>query len=159
MDDLRFPDPQQITWNTAYADCIIQAPQQRVWDVLTDFAGYDTWNSFTYDVDMPVFEVGQYFSFTVNMSPSFKRFQRERVLHIEPPQMLAWAVHYDPNPLLNASRYQVLTPQADGSTFYQTWETFTGACAPLIKVLLMGMINRGFDQCAHDLKAYCEAGS
>lgn len=159
MHNLQIPDPQRVAWNTAYADCIINASQQRVWDVLTDFTGYDSWNSFTYAVEMPAFEVGHDFEFTVNMSQRFQRRQRERITHIEPPQLLAWKFPYDRNPLLNATRYQVITSRDDGTTYYQTWETFTGLFVPLLKVTLLNMIQRGFNASASDLKAHCEAQS
>jgi hypothetical protein len=157
MDDLQIPDPQQASWNTAYAECVIQAPQQLVWQALTDFAAYDTWNRFTYDVKMPRFAVGEEFSFTVHMARWFQREQRERLLRIDAPQTLVWGYPYDPNPWLNATRYQVVTAQGPNTTAYRTWETFTGVLVPLLKVTVFGMVQRGFDRCAHDLKAHCEA--
>ena len=156
MDDPGFPDPSKISWNTAYADCIISATKQQVWKVLTNFADYDAWNSFTYDVEMPTFEVGYEFTFTVNMARYYRRKQRERIVHIEPNEVIAWGFPYDQNPFLNATRYQVITSTEAGSTFYRTWETFTGILTPLLRVTVFGMVQRGFDRCASDLKAHCE---
>lgn len=157
MNNLQIPDPQRTAWNIAYAECVINAPAERVWDVLTDFAGYNAWNTFTYDVNMPRFAVGEEFAFTVNMASWFQREQRERLTRIEPPHILAWGYPYDQNPWLNATRYQVITAQSADVVTYQTWETFTGVLAPLIKLTVFGMVQRGFAQGASGLKTYCEA--
>lgn len=159
MTDILTPDPQHVAWNTAYAESIISAPQQRIWEVLTDFPNYDTWNSFTYGVVMSDFAAGVEFEFTVNMARWFQRQQRERITHIEPPRLVAWGFPLGPNPWLNATRFQVLTPLDDGTVYYQTWETFTGLFAPFIRLTVFGMVQRGFEACARDLKAHCESST
>lgn len=156
VNDLKVPNPQQIPWNTAYADCLVNAPIQRVWEVLTDFPGYDAWNRFTYQVEIQTFEVGHEFTFIVNLARYYQRRQRERITRIEPPHIIAWSFPYDQNPLLNATRYQIMTPHDGNQTYYQTWETFTGGLAPFIKLTVIGMVQRGFEICARELKAYCE---
>lgn len=157
MHDFTIPDPQHLPGNTAYAACLIRAPQQRVWEVLTDFAGYKQWNRFTYDVVLERFEVGKEFTFTVNMTSWYQRRQRERIVRIEPPWLIAWGLPAPQNRWLNATRYQVITPQGNDSVHYQTWETFTGLLVPMLKMSVFGMVQRGFDLCARDLKAHCEA--
>jgi hypothetical protein len=157
MKSINFPDPHNISWNTTYAECIINASQQRVWQVLTDFPNYNAWNRFTYDFEMTDFEAGAELTLTVNLASWYQRKQRERIKQVEPPQIIAWSFPYGQNPLLNATRYQILTSREADVTYYQTWETFTGILAPLLKLTFMPMVQRGFDMCAHDLKAYCEA--
>jgi hypothetical protein len=157
MDDLNIPDPQHIAWNTAYAACRINAPREQVWRVLTDFANYNAWNTFTYDVKMPTFAVGEQFSFTVNMASWYQRNQHERIARIDPPQTVAWYYPFHQNPWLNAIRYQILTVEADNVTLYRTWETFTGLIVPVLKATFFRRVQQGFELCAQGLKAHCEA--
>lgn len=153
---MTIPDIKNIGWNTACTECVINAPCQLVWDVLTDFGNYDVWNSFTYDVEKDHFAVGEEFTFKVNMAQWFQHTQRERIVRIEPPHTLAWSFPYDQNPWLNATRYQVIKPVDGNCTHYQTWETFTGILTPLLKISVFDMVQNGFEVCASNLKNHCE---
>lgn len=149
--------PEGATWKTTYSDCLINAPQQFVWDVLTDFEGYDTWNSFTYDVQMPRFAVGEIFEFKVKLKENNIRQQQECITVIDAPHVVGWRYPFEENIWLAPIRYQVLTPISATQTRYQTWETFNGLLAPLLRLTVLGQVQRGFDACASDLKRYCEA--
>lgn len=156
MTEPIIPDEQHLAPNTAYTECTIKAPVNVVWDALVDFANYDTWNTFTYDVNMPHFDVGEEFVFTVNLAKWMQRKQRERIQVIAPQQVLAWSYPHDQNPWLNATRYQVVVPLDETTTRYQTWETFTGLLVPVIRLTVFNMVQRGFEACARDLKRHCE---
>lgn len=149
-------NPETLRWPAAYAEATIAAPREQVWAILTDFAAYDTWNPFTYAVEMPRFAVGEEFAFTTRMKSS-ERFQREIITVIDPPDCLAWA--YARNSIfLSAVRYQQLTATANGGTHYQTWEQFNGLIAPLIGWTVLGAVQAGFDDVAAALKASAETG-
>lgn len=140
---------------TAYAESTIAAPPPVVWDVLLDFAGYNAWNPFTYDLDVPEVAVGARMRLSARMSDSFIRRQVEVLRVIEPPHVLAWS--FPPSPIGHAIRYQLLTETPAGHTRYQTWETFGGGLALIVRFRLLAQVQRGFEDAAQALKAHIES--
>ena len=151
---ITIPTASTINWRTTYAETIINAPRQTVWDALINFDNYDAWNTFTYDVDMPRFAVGEEFSFMVKLGANERR-QREHITAIEAPYMLAWRYPSE-TIFLKATRYQVLTDIDDGQTRYQTWETFSGLFTPILWLTVLESVQIGFNTVAQDLKRHCE---
>lgn len=143
------------SWRTCHSTIIINTPRQYIWDVLSDFENYDTWHPFTYAVDMPRFEVGQNFQFTVKLGQS-ERLQKELITIIEEPYVMAWRYPFKDNIWLSPTRYQVLTEIDASQTQYQTWEHFSGLTAPILKLFVLDDVQKGFDATAHALKNYCE---
>lgn len=150
------PDPKNPGWRTSYGEATIAAPRQKVWEVLTDFAAYDEWNPFTYDIHMPEFAPGEPFRFTVRMTDSYIRTQREILHLIEAPHFIAWGFPH-PTIFLDPVRYQVLTETPEGYTRYQTWETFTGLLSPIVSLAVVGAVSRGFQDMADSLKQRVES--
>ncbi|MGB7337536.1 MAG: SRPBCC family protein [Phototrophicaceae bacterium] len=106
-------------WRTCHSTITINTPRQHVWAILSDFRAYDDWNPFTYAVEMPSFEVGEVFQFTVKLGQS-ERLQKELITRIEAPDVMAWRYPFKDNIWLSPTRYQVLTPIDDMHTQYQT---------------------------------------
>ncbi|MEL6310296.1 MAG: SRPBCC domain-containing protein [Chloroflexota bacterium] len=151
---ITMPDPA-TTRHLAYAESIINAPPEAIWQALTHFPAYDEWNPFAYNVRMPECEVGKTFQFTVQMGNSARDFT-ERIHIVEPHHTLAWGFAHQ-SFLLRAIRYQILIPISDNKTRYQTWEQFGGLLAPVISLTVLESVHYGFEQVATALKNHVES--
>jgi hypothetical protein len=137
------------------AEVEIEAPVERVWEVLTDLASYPEWNPFTQRVESSL-ELGA----PVHLHT---RLRRERLAHrvefvtaIEPPTRLCWGAHIGARFLLTAQRCQVLTPLAGGRTRYVTEDAIRGLLTPLVMAFWGEPMRRGFGEVALALKARAE---
>jgi hypothetical protein len=148
------PSADNCPSNTTYAEIMIEAPRQLVWDVLLDFARYDDWNPFTYKVEFGEVAVGQSMFFMVRMNDHYTRRQQEFFHLVDEPYSTAWG----PPPILfsQAMHFQLLTEIDDGKTLYQTWETFTGLLGIVVRFGILRDVQRGFDDMAQALKNHAE---
>ncbi len=134
----------------------IQAPIEAVWAVLRDFGSYPEWNPFTVGVETTL-AVGSPVVLYVQMTPSRRLKQVERVTAVEAPHTMNWGMEMIAAPLLKARRIQRLTPIGDGSrTEYYTSDTFSGVLAGLVLRLFGKHIAVGFEGVAESLKRRVE---
>ncbi len=148
------PDPQQIDNKTAYAEITIDAPIEAVWATLIDLNAYDTWNPFTYKVEIDQVAVGQVLSFSVRMSKRYIRRQLEIIKVIDAPHLLVWTP--PPGKPGQPVRHQLLTELRDGRTRYQTWESFSGILGIIVRLFFLKAVQRGFTDMANALKVHVE---
>ena len=135
----------------------IDAPVERVWDVLVDVARYPEWNPFTVSVRTD-FELGSPVDMQVDL------FGRGRTMHqveyvtsfIE-GRRLSWGVNVGPSWFITADRWQELTDLGGGRTRYETVDEFTGVGVGFMLLLMRRHMARGFADVAAALKARCEA--
>jgi demethylmenaquinone methyltransferase/2-methoxy-6-polyprenyl-1,4-benzoquinol methylase len=112
----------------------IEAPPERVWSVLTDFADYPDWNPFMFSVEGRP-EVGQRLQITMQRpGGSVMRFGA-RVLVADPPRELVWVgegstAHWPG--LLRGERRVAIEPLAGGQSLLRMRTTFTGLLSPLM---------------------------
>ena len=149
------PQPSPEAPDTIIAECTIAAPPESVWQVLTDFANYDSWNNLIYALDMPEFSVGSVFHATVKAGGISSRVTL-RVHLIDEPHTIAWGAA-QPNWLLDAIRYQILTPTEDGGTHYQSLERFGGLSALLTNIVMKQTMRKSSQTMADALKRVTEA--
>ncbi len=135
----------------------IDAPIERAWDVLTDFARYGEWNPFTPSVATD-FEIGSPVELFVRMGP-WRLRQVERIEAVEPPHLIAWSTTMGHRFLISALREQRLEAVGEGRCRYRTSDAFSGLLIPLVMLLFGGFVRRGFNDVARGLKARAEAGS
>ena len=133
----------------------IEAPAQRVWDILLDVEKYGEWNPFTPRVDTN-FEVGSPVVLHVNMGP-VKLKQPELIQAVEPPRLLAWGMTMGAHFLLFTRREQRLQALSETSCRYETSDSFSGLLTPLIMLLCGRLIRRGFNDVARALKVRSQA--
>ncbi len=134
----------------------IAAPAERVWEILIDLAGYETWNPFTPRIDATL-RVGDPVVLTVAMRPGRTLIQREVCTAYDPDAfVLGWGMTLGIPLLLRADRLQRLTPLPGGGTRYHTEDAFSGLLAPLVLRLYGADIQRGFDAVARALAAKAE---
>ena len=135
----------------------IDAPVERVWEVLTDFERYGEWNPFTTRVDANL-EVGASVSLHVVLGPLRVR-QGVRIEAVEPPTALVWGMSMGASWLLSARREQRLEPLGESRCRYLTTDAFHGPLTPPVALVWGGAIRRGFNAMAEALKARAETAA
>ncbi len=133
----------------------IEAPAERVWDILVDFERYGEWNPFTTRVEASL-EIGAPVMLHVRLG-WLKRKQPERIETVEPPHLLAWGTTMGHPVLLSALREQRVEALGETRCRYSTTDRTTGLLTPLVALLFGRLIRQGFNDLAAALKTRAEA--
>lgn len=130
----------------------IAAPQQRVWDILTDAATYPSWNTTIVSIDGVIAE-GERIALVSTLNP--KRTFRLSVSQVDAPSSMVWS---DGMPLGLFSGVRTLTvdPNPDGGCTFSMVERYSGPLAPLITKSIPDM-SESFATFAANLKATAES--
>lgn len=134
----------------------IDAPVQRVWDILVDFERYGEWNPFTTRVEAEL-TIGSPVLLHVALGP-LERKQPERIEILEPPHLLAWGTTMGHPLLLSALREQRLEALSETRCRYLTTDATSGLLTPLVALLFGRLIRQGFNRMAAALKTRAETG-
>ncbi len=141
---------------TVYSDRVeINAPQQRVWDILMDIDRYPQWNPFTEKV-VTNFKPGNPVELHVNLPRRGKRLQREFITGVHPPHKLGWGMNMLHDSLLRARRWQTVEPLAEDRCCYHTEDHLSGLLCPLVRWLYFQSMADGFNSMAYALKQRAE---
>ena len=132
----------------------IEAPAERVWDILVDFERYGEWNPFTTRVEASL-EVGSRVMLHVRLG-WLNRKQPERIETVEPPHLLAWGTTMGARFLLVARREQRLEGLGPNRCRYLTTDATSGLLTPLVALLFGRLIRQGFNDMAAALKTRAE---
>lgn len=127
----------------------IAAPPARVWQLLTDAAGFPRWNSTVTTLDGPI-APGQKLALQVPLSPG--RTFTPRVTEWTPEARMVWSDGMAP--MFRGTRTFTLTPTSAGVEFRMS-EEFTGIFLPMIKGSLPDF-RAAFDTWAADLQRAAE---
>jgi len=138
------------------AEIEIDAPPERVFDVLTDIDAYPEWNPFTPKVESTL-RIGDPIHMQVRLVGEKLMRQTEYVTHNERPHKLCWGADIGPRVLCRADRCQVLTPIEGGRTHYLCTDEIRGLLAPLVMLFYGKAMKRGFGDCARALKKRVES--
>lgn len=133
----------------------IHASDERVWQLLTDFANFPQWNPFIRRVSG---EAKTGARLEVYLQPSGARGTtfRPRVLKVEPKRELRWLGHLVIPGLFDGEHIFTIEPlEANGVHFVQC-ELFTGLLVPLLAHGLDTDTRRGFDEMNQALKVRAE---
>lgn len=128
----------------------IEAPPQRVWDLLTDAESYDQWNRAILDIQGPI-ELGTTVKLVSVVNP--ERTFKLKVNEMDPPRRMVWSDGM-PLGLFTGERVYELKPTRDGTEFTMT-ETFSGLMSGLIVNSIPDM-SESFQLFADGLKAAAE---
>jgi hypothetical protein len=132
---------------------LINATPEAVWGILTNGAGWTSWNPTIEKVDGTI-AAGQMLKVFTKLSPG--RAFPVRVSEFSPPRRMVWTGGM-PLGLFKGVRIYSLTPQAKGVEFAMR-EEFTGLMAPLITKSIPDL-QPAFNEFAAALKRRAESGS
>lgn len=130
---------------------IIRAPVEHIWSILTDAAGYPSWNS---TVERVVGTIAPGEKVTVYTRASPGRAFPLTVTELAPNRSMVWTGGM-PLGLFKGTRSYALTPRSANEVEFSMREEFSGLLAPLITRSIPDL-QPSFDQFAADLKARAE---
>ena len=150
---------------TAQAETMIDAPIERVWEVIMDLKNYPDWNPFTVEVENPEGPmVGAAIRLHVRWNDGKGLISPERIGRIDPPAQGSDGIKracYGYNfgtimstlNLVRSNRVQTLEERPGGKTFYKTTIEMTGLLSALTPI---AKVQDGFDRQTKALKKHCE---
>jgi len=137
------------------AQCVINAPIEKVWDALVDLDNYHTWNTFTSKIETD-FSIGSTVVLHVHLNLNEKiHIQKETMLEYIEGESMSWGI--TKSFPVKTVRIQKLTKINKSKTSYYTSDVLNGLMTPIVMALYGKKIKNGFDQVAIDLKNYCES--
>ena len=131
----------------------IKATPDRIWALLTDAAGYPSWNTTVDRVDGRI-ATGETIKLHIKVNPG-QAFP-VKVAELSPPQRMVW-VGGMPFGLFKGIRTFTLTQRGDAVRF-EMREVFSGPLSPLIERSLPDL-QPAFDEFAASLKRRAESAS
>lgn len=138
---------------TSFATTIlIHAASERIWSLLTDAAGYPTWNSTVERVEGTI-SPGERLEVYAKATPG--RAFPLRVTGFEPGRSMIWSGGM-PMGLFKGTRTFTLTPRGSGLTEFAMREEFGGLLAPIVTRSIPDL-QPTFDRFAADLKVASES--
>lgn len=145
---------------------LINAPIEKVWQVMLDVQNYPAWNPFVVRVDASgdVSIPGATMHLYVVWNTGGKQSSGERIEIAEAPTVGAdgikracWGYRFTgvlaATGAVKAIRYQWLEETASGETLYRTREEFSGW---LSRFIPLGKVQDGFERQGKALAMYCE---
>ena len=133
------------------AHSVIKADPAAIWSVLTDGAGWTSWDSAVVRVDGTIAPGAKV---TVYPEVNPKRGFAVKVVDFVPPRQMTWRGGM-PLGLFTGTRTYRLTPQADGAVRFDMREEYTGPLAgPIFKSI--PDLGPSFQTFADGLKARAE---
>ena len=140
--------------NAIHAEIDIEAPAQRVWDVLTDFKAYPEWNPLFPEMKgEPV--VGSTLRFRIRPPEGRAMRISSKVLAATPGRELRWRGGLPIPGLLSGEHAFRIEPLGEASAHLVHEERFSGILVPLFGRVLR-KTERGFEEMNRALKARCE---
>ncbi len=155
----------------AQSEISIEAPIEQVWSAIVRFDAYPQWNSFVRKIDAPTYPgvtVGAQLALHVHFANGKEVVSVEAITRFEPPQhgaasgTLTATLEYEfLGPLstlylVRGRRIQTLEAISPTTTRYFTHERLRGLLASAAPI---GLVQKGFEAHAADLKAFCERRS
>lgn len=131
---------------------VISAPADRVWEILTNAAGYSEWNPTIVSLEGQI-ALGNRIKLVSTVNP--KRAFKLTVSEMDEPGHMVWSDGM-PLGLFRGVRTFTLTPAGDGSTTFEMVEEFSGLLEPLISKSIPDMTD-SFEEFGESLKRAAEA--
>ena len=138
------------------AEIEIDAPAERVFEILTDLDAYSEWNPFTPRVESTLLP-GDPVHLHVRLLGRRLSHRVEIVSSNQRPSKLCWGMQMGPRFVLRAERCQTVTPVGGQRTRYVNEDRIHGWLAPVVMAIFGPAMQRGFEQVAVALKKRAEA--
>jgi hypothetical protein len=138
-----------------YTDVEIEAPAEKVWQILTDFAHFSEWNPFIRSIEGKP-ESGS--RLRVQLHPPGARAMtfRPKVLRAEPREELRWKGRFILPGLFDGQHTFKIQPLGPHRVRFIQREKFTGVLTPFLARSLETTTKQGFKQMNEALKARSE---
>ena len=135
----------------------IEAPAERVWSVLMDFAAYAEWNPFIKEING---DLSPGSKLVVKIKPPEGREMtlKPTVLRVREDRELAWLGHLFVRGVFDGEHRLEVEPLDAGHSRFTQSETFRGLLVPLTGGVLKKTL-RGFEEMNAALKRRAEARS
>ena len=138
----------------------IDAPVEKVWNIIIDLERYPEWNTFTPRMGVKQIVVGEEFLLDCQMTEKqLLRDEKEVFLNYEPEQYrVCWGTSRTKGrPGIKSYRWQICEPVNDKRTHFINYEEFHGILAPLVNLLYGKKLHRAFVGYCQDLKKRAES--
>ena len=138
----------------------IEAPAERVWQILTDFSGYAEWNPFICRASGDARE-GAELTLTLQPPGAEPRSKSALVTMVKPNQELRWIDRAGPPGVLTCERVFKIERRGPQQSRVVQWKAFQGLLGPLWSARSEGATRDGFEAMNRALKerAECQAGA
>ena len=137
------------------AEVDIDAPIERVWQILNDIDRYAEWNPFTPKLETTL-RIGDPIHLQVRLVGERLTHRLEWITRNE-RYSLGWEMQMGARFVLHAERVQVLTAIDESRTHYMTEDCFSGWLRSLVVGLFGKAMERGFRDCGLGLKKAAES--
>jgi hypothetical protein len=141
-----------------YSEIEIQAPAERVWQLLTDFASFPNWNPFIRRIQ-GVAKEGQQLEVYIQPSGAKGMTFRPTILTTVPNCELRWVGHLFIPGLFDGEHSFVIERLNENRVQFIQRECFTGLLVPLLANQLDKDTKRGFEDMNRALKEQAEQNS
>ena len=136
----------------------IDAPIEKVWRALTDFASFPEWNPFIRRIEgTPT--IGSRLEVTLGASGTKPMTFRPRVLNVVPNRELRWLGRLGLPRLFDGEHIFELVPLGPNRTRFVQRERFRGLFVPFLATSLDRDARRGFEEMNRALRARVSNGS
>lgn len=132
----------------------IEAPPERVWEILIDLPGYESWNSYSPGAEGSM-ELGGVVTIQAQLGDEVRTVDN-RVTRYEPENALCWHSMNWFEPLARGTRCRFLKPASGNTTLFRHHEIMEGPLAWLIELIYRPRIEMGLAQMNTDLKQAAE---
>jgi len=136
----------------------INAPAEKVWKVLTDFAAYPEWNPFVRRGEGEV-RVGARLHIYIESSGGKGMSFSPTVLVANPNRELRWLGHLWVRGLFDGEHSFSIEPLSEGRVRFIQRERFGGLLLPFPSKMLDGDTRRGFEEMNRALKLRSESAA
>lgn len=133
-----------------HTSIVIHAPAQKIWDILTSFNSYPSWNSFITQI-----EGNPIINQTIKVKLQGMSFT-PKVLEFIPNKELRWKGKLLFPGLFDGEHSFKLTENKDGSVLFEQSESFSGVLVGLFSKKLDSETLSGFNTMNKELKSQAE---
>ena len=123
----------------------IDAPAERVWQVIVDLDRYPEWNPFVVSCRSTL-EVGSPIDMRVRVFPFFAQPQRETIFEHVPGRRLCYGVPRNATGALESRRCHHVEALGPARSRYTSRFELEGWMAPVVRALLGGCLRRRFGE-------------
>ncbi len=134
----------------------INAPAQKVWDILIDFEQYPKWNPFTVKAESTL-KIGETVDLYIPQKNGSLKKYKFILEEFDAPHSIAWSMpKLGHRLILNAYRVQTVEAVNEMQCTYTTADTFNGWLAANVYKTQNKWVTKNFNNLAQALKARAE---